>query len=226
MTRQLSFDLPVRPALGREDFFVSPANAIAVAMIENSQNWAGRKLVLIGPSGAGKTHLTHVWAAATGGQIIAATDLADADIPTLASGPIAVENIPAIAGDATAEQALFHLHNLTLAEGHSLLLTADRPVREWGLELPDLVSRMQGTQAAILEAPDDGLLAAVLAKLFADRQLMPAPETLMYLVRHMDRSFDSARQIVHALDRQALSEKRAITRALAAKVLEALDNPD
>ena len=30
MEEQLSFDLPVRTALGREDFFLSPANALAV----------------------------------------------------------------------------------------------------------------------------------------------------------------------------------------------------
>lgn len=34
MHRQLSFDLPVRAAQGREDFFVTPANAMAVALIE------------------------------------------------------------------------------------------------------------------------------------------------------------------------------------------------
>ena len=30
MPRQLTFDLPVRPALGRGDFFVSDANALAL----------------------------------------------------------------------------------------------------------------------------------------------------------------------------------------------------
>ena len=66
MAEQLSFDLPVRAALGREDFFVSPANAEAVAMVEGWQGWPSRKLVLTGPAGAGKTHLAHVWAGLAG----------------------------------------------------------------------------------------------------------------------------------------------------------------
>lgn len=222
MAQQLSFDLPVRPALGREDFFVSPANAEAVAMIEGWQGWPSRKLILAGPTGAGKTHLTHVWAALSGGRIIGAHDLQAADIPTLAQGPVAVEDAHLIAGERTAEDALFHLHNLTLAEGHTLLITARTAPHLWGLTLPDLASRMQGTLLSELRAPDDALLSAVLMKLFADRQLSPSPDTIPYLVRRIERSFEAARDIVEALDAQALANTRPITRSLAARVL---DNP-
>jgi chromosomal replication initiation ATPase DnaA len=223
MTTQLSFDLPVRPALGREAFFVSPANAMAVVMIENWDQWAGRKLALIGPGGAGKTHLAHVWAAASGARIIAARDLPGADIPTLAQSPVAVEDVPAIAGDRAAEEALFHLHNLVLAEGRHLLVTADKPVLTWGLTLPDLLSRMQGTQSVTLEQPDDQLLTAVVAKMFADRQLMPSPETIAYMVSHMDRSFDAAGDLVARIDRAALEQKRPVNRGLAIEVMKAAD---
>ncbi|SLN29035.1 hypothetical protein ROG8370_01131 [Roseovarius gaetbuli] len=220
MAEQLSFDLPVRTALGREDFYVAPANAQAVAMIEDWQGWPSRKLVLAGPAGAGKTHLTHVWATLTGAKIIAARDLAEADIAGLASGPVAVEDADEIAGDAPGEEALFHLHNLTLAEGHSLLLTAETAPNFWPLALPDLASRMQATTLAHLRAPDDTLLAALLMKLFSDRQLSPNPEILPYLARRMDRSFDAARRLVATLDATALSTGRPINRAMAAKVLD------
>ncbi len=220
--RQLSFDLPVLTALGREDFFVSPANAEAVAMIEGWQGWPGRKLILAGPPGAGKTHLAHVWAALSGARIVAAKDLSHVDIPTLATGAIAVEDADQLAGDRPAEEALFHLHNLVLAEGHTLLLTAERPPNLWPLGLPDLQSRMQGTMLAQLRAPDDALLAAVLTKLFADRQIAPNPDTIPYLARRMDRSFDTAREVVAMLDATALEEGRAVTRALAAQVLDKL----
>lgn len=220
--RQLSFDLPVRPALGREDFFVSPANAEAVAMIEGWDAWPGRKLILAGPPGAGKTHLAHVWAALSDARIVAAKDLSHAAIPQLARGPIAVEDADQIAGDRPAEEALFHLHNLVLAEGHTLLLTAKRMPNLWPLTLPDLQSRMQGTLLTQLHAPDDSLLAAVLTKLFSDRQIAPSPDTVPYLARRMDRSFEAARAVVAALDATALSEGRPITRTLAAQVLDKL----
>jgi len=86
MAQQLGLDLPSRPALGRDDFFVAPSNAIAVAMIEGWQAWAGRKMVLTGPPGSGKTHLAHVWANLSGAGIIDARDIATGDIPALAQG--------------------------------------------------------------------------------------------------------------------------------------------
>jgi len=218
--RQLSFDLPVRTALGRADFFVSPANADAVALIEGWQDWPSRKLLLAGSAGAGKTHLAHVWAEQAGARIVAAGQLAQADIPALATGPLAVEDAHAIARDRAAEEALFHLHNLVLAEGHALLITAREAPALWDLGLPDLASRMAGTLMVRLGPPDDALLAAVLSKLFADRQLSPTPDTVPYLARRIERSFDAAHEVVAALDARALDKGRAITRALAAEVLD------
>lgn len=222
MARQLSFDLPVRPALGREDFFVSPGNAMAVALLDGWRNWAGGKLVLYGPEGSGKTHLAHVWAETTNATILNSRDLSGLDIPSLAKNHVAIEDISAIAGDRAAEELLFHLHNLVLAEGYRLLLTDTRPAQVWGLTLPDLQSRMQGAQSIGLEAPDDALLTAVLTKLFADRQLFPSPDTITYLLRHMDRSFSSAIKVVAAIDKTGLEQNRAVNRKLASEVLDKL----
>lgn len=220
MAVQLGFDLPVRTARGRDDFLVAPSNAMAVAMIENWRNWSGAKMVLSGPTGAGKTHLTYVWADAAQAQIIAASELRSDDVPALAQSNVAVEDVPQISGDPADETALFHLHNMVLAEGHTLLLTGTGPVAHWGLQLPDLVSRLQGALEASIDAPDDALLSAVLVKLLADRQLMPPPDVIPYLLKRMDRSFAAANRIVAALDHQSLVLKRPITRALAGQVLD------
>jgi chromosomal replication initiation ATPase DnaA len=52
-----------------------------------------------------------------------------------------------------------------------------------------------------------------------DRQLSPTPAVLAYILKHMDRSFDAASDIVAELDRQSMSTKRPITRAMAATVM-------
>ena len=218
--RQLRFDLPARPALGRGDFFVSDVNRAAVAMIEGWRGWPTRKLALIGPQGAGKTHLAHVWAEMSGAAIIPAHHLASADdIPALARSPLVVEDADRIAGHAAAEEALFHLHNLVLGEGHALLLTARAAPARWPLGLPDLASRVMATGLARLTEPDDALLAAVLTKLFADRQIAPSPDTVPYLTRRIDRSFAAAQRAVAALDAAAMRLGRPVTRRLAAEVL-------
>ena len=222
MIRQLRFDLPVRPALGRGDFIVTEANAMAVAMIDDWAHWPGGKLVLTGPRGAGKTHLAHVWRDLSGASLVAARDLAQADIPALAAGPVCVEDAQQVAGEPESEAALFHLHNLVLSQRGALLVTADAPPRHWGLALPDLASRMSGTTLTALLPPDDMLLTVVLAKLFADRQIVPAPNVLPYLVRRMPRSFDMAGQLVEAIDDAALGTPKGGNLPLARRILAEL----
>lgn len=219
MATQLPLDLPTRTALGRDAYFISPSNAVALASIDNWRNWPNGKMILCGQKGAGKTHLAHVWATETNARIIAACDLPTSDLSDLSTGALAVEDADQIAGNADAEEALFHLHNMILAAGNSFLLTAQTPPTRWPLILPDLKSRMEGTSVTTLDQPDDTLLAAMLTKLFADRQLSPSPEAVTYLLRYMERSAAEAVRIVALMDRRALSEGRKISRTLAVEVL-------
>lgn len=222
MAEQLAFRLPSRPALGRSDFFVSPANAAAVDMVTDDARWPQGKLALIGPEGAGKSHLVGVWAAERNAVTLAAADLARTEPATLAGrGRVAVEDIEAAAGVEAAEHALFHLHNLMQGSGR-LLVTGRTPPARWPIVLPDLRSRVQAMAVATLGPPDDTLLAAVLVKLFADRQIAVTPSLVSFLVPRIDRSFAAAQGVVDRLDRAALAEGRAVNRALAARLL---DNP-
>lgn len=219
MSEQLTFTLPVRVAQGRADFFVSPANATSVAMIDQTERWPNGKLALSGPGGSGKSHLAQVWATATGARVVQAEALTHDAVPELSIAPVVLENLPDIAGQADREKAAFHLHNLLTAENQPLLLTGRRAPRFWGLHLPDLQSRIEAAAHVELQAPDDDLLAAVLFKLFSDRQLVPRDNVIPYLVRHMERAFGVAGEIVAALDEAALAQSRDITRDLARDVL-------
>jgi chromosomal replication initiation ATPase DnaA len=61
MAEQLSFELPVKAASGRDAFFISDANRTAVSMLENSAQWPQKKMILLGPKKCGKTHLLKIW---------------------------------------------------------------------------------------------------------------------------------------------------------------------
>lgn len=226
---QLVLDLPSRAALGRDDFFVSPTNALALQALDRWPGWATGKLALCGPSASGKSHLVQVWAARSGGTVVGAENLAQQDIATLADvGAVAVEDVHHLSKlpDARRDQsevALFHLHNRILGAGGTLLVTGEGAPSRWDIALPDLASRLRATEVATLEAPDDALLSAVLVKLFADRQLEVSPDLIQYLLSRIDRSFASAKATVEVLDRAGLSRKRAITPRLAGEVLRALD---
>jgi chromosomal replication initiation ATPase DnaA len=217
---QLGLNLPVQPALSRDDFMVAPSNAMAFAMIEGWRSWPLHKLVLSGPAGSGKTHLAHVWAASSGARLVDATALEGVEAIELADSPLAVEDVDAIADNMAAQTALFHLHNALQSASMPLLMTGTAAPTHWRLSLPDLQSRVDAAGHVALDAPDDTLLASVTAKLFADRQLTPRPDVIAYLVTHMERSFDAARDIVARLDAASLARKRPVTRALAIELLD------
>ncbi|MHA1127688.1 MAG: chromosomal replication initiator DnaA [Alphaproteobacteria bacterium] len=214
---QLVLDLPARAALGRDDFFVAPTNALAVQLLDRWPEWPTGKLALCGPAASGKSHLVQVWAARSGGTVVAAASLNEQDIALAETGSVAVEDVDKLPN--AAEETLFHLHNRLLENDHTLLVTGVEAPSRWAIALPDLASRLNAAEVAMLEAPDDALLSVVLVKLFADRQLEVSPDLISYLLPRIDRSFASAKATVVALDRAGLSKRRAITPRLAGEVL-------
>lgn len=219
--RQLTLDLPVEPRYGREDFLVSPSNATAWDTFENWPNWPDRVLLLLGPTGAGKSHLGAIWAARTGARVLNATALPKADLPALARAPAILLEEADSAKRVEAE--LFHLLNLVREAGTFLVVTARQWPDSWGLSTRDLVSRLRLAPAVEIGEPDDALVRAVLVKLFVDRQLVVDTSVVEYLALRIERSIDAARVIVEALDREALAQRRPITRPIAAEVLRRLD---
>ncbi|ETD82517.1 chromosomal replication initiator, DnaA [Rhodobacter capsulatus YW1] len=192
-------------------------------MLDAPETWAQGRMLLLGPEGAGKSHLAAIWASERGAVIRAAADLRPETVADLAAtGAVVIEDAQHLAGRAASEQALFHLLNLTAAEGGRCLITAPTPPRDWGVALPDLKSRLDATQSVRIAPPDEALLAAVLVKLFADRQLTVPQSLIDWLVLRMERALGTARAVVEALDARALAEGRAITRAMAAEVLDRL----
>ncbi|NOX39930.1 MAG: chromosomal replication initiator DnaA [Alphaproteobacteria bacterium] len=223
MSEQLIFDLPARSAFGRDDFFVSPANALALQGVDNWRDWPLGRAVLVGAAGCGKTHLAHVWQSETGARVIDAKNMSallSGDFANIAC--LVVEDIDRLAGQIEAERALFHLVNMAQAQDVHLLMTSATAPARLDIGLADLKSRLEATQLVAMEAPDDALLSALLIKQFSDRQLLVNPAVITYMLGRMERSARSAQALVSVLDRQALAQKRAITRAMAGEVLDKL----
>ncbi len=61
MNAQFVLGLSLKEALEKEDFFISSSNLDAVTQLGNTDGWPSGALVLVGPKGSGKTHLSTVW---------------------------------------------------------------------------------------------------------------------------------------------------------------------
>jgi chromosomal replication initiation ATPase DnaA len=214
--RQLALALEFDDSFAREDFLAGPPNAAALALIERWPDWPARTVALVGPEGSGKSHLAAIWARAAGSRSIAGHAIELAGVPTaLATGALVAEDLREGMFD---EHALFHLLNLAREEDTYVLMTALSAPSGWTVRLRDLASRLRAIPTVTLAPPDDALLRAVLIKQFADRQLDVDEGLIGYLVTRIERSFAAARAAVATLDREALRQKRPVSRALAAEL--------
>jgi chromosomal replication initiation ATPase DnaA len=192
---QLPLPLAYRHADGERDFIVSAANADAVAWLDRWPDWPAPQLLLIGPEASGKSHLSRIFA-----RRVPATVIDDAE---------------------TADpESLFHAWNAATPAA-PLLLVARTPPRSWPRRLADLASRLDATPQLVIAAPDDALLAALLAKQFRDHGVLVAPDVADFVLARIERSFVGVAAAVAALDAAALAAGRAVTIPLARDVLGA-----
>lgn len=218
---QLTLELGHKPQLSAEDFFVSVSNEKAYAAIDLWPDWPDPVLLLLGPKGSGKTHLGAIWAARAGAQTLASPELGSFDPASLPqSHALLIEDLSVV---DLAEPALFHLLNLVRENQSSMVLTATKPPDAWGLVTKDLLSRLRLAPSITIEPPDDGLMRAVLVKLFLDRQLIVDTSLIDYACVRLERSLDAARTFVEALDRESLARGKRLSRAIASEVISSLE---
>jgi chromosomal replication initiation ATPase DnaA len=212
--RQLTLALGYRESFERADFLPGGSNETALALIERWPDWPGRAVALVGPQGAGKSHLAAIWATAAGARTVSSHLIDAASVPqALATDAVVIEDHGGV-----DEAALFHLLNLAKEHEAYVLITARQPPASWPITLPDLASRLRALPVVTLASPDDALLAAVLVKLFTDRQLAVDDRLIDFLVHRIERSFAGAQAAVAELDSEALRLQRAVNRALAAEI--------
>ena len=212
--RQLVLALDHAESFAREDFLAGPPNAAGLALIERWPDWPAPAMALVGPEGAGKSHLAAIWAEASGARVLSAKLIGETDLPgALATGALVVEDLSPEAFD---ERALFHLLNLAREQSAFLLLTSRAPPAGFTLAIRDLASRLRALPVVTLAPPDDALLRALIVKLAADRQLALDEALVTFLVNRIERSYAAARAALTRMDEEAMRLHRPVTRALAA----------
>lgn len=213
MARQLRLSLGRDGPLSFDDFASGPSNAEAVAAVQAWPAWRDGCLALIGPKGAGKTHLACAWAEAAGARIL---DARNPDVEAAAGRPVLLED----ADQPDCAEGLFHLINLASRPGGGLMVTARTRPASWSTALPDLRSRLNALPVAEIGAPDDIVLEGVLRRFFRNRNIRPPEEVYPYLLARMSRSIPDAAEIVRRLDEAGDEGFRPVTRVLARQILD------
>ena len=223
--------LPVQ-LLPEADFsaFVAGPNAEALAAVTA---WAAGNgdsfLYLFGTAGSGKTHLLQAACrqVAQGEHSAIYVPLKHGELaPSVFDNLefwelVALDDIQAIAGDATWERGLFDLYNRLRESGRCLLVSAHTPVSELPLTLPDLRSRLgwgPGYQLLPLPEEDCEYLLKESAKC---RGLELGTDAVDYIMRRCPREPGYLMGLLEEIDRESLRRKCRPTRWLIRELLGA-----
>ncbi|WP_165187353.1 chromosomal replication initiator DnaA [Caulobacter soli] len=228
MPRQFRLPLTAPPCWDRESFASSPTNLQALEGLDAWPAWPDGRMALVGPAGAGKTHLARDWARRVSAVTIEAASPstlkgggAPLDLASLRGRPLLVEDADRRSeGDLVDDETLFHLINMAGVDGGSLLLTGRLAPVAWEAAVPDLRSRLNALTVARIDEPDDVVLEAVLRRGFEAVGIRPATDLYPYLMARLPRSAPAALAAVASLDEASIEQGREVNKALALAVLD------
>ena len=184
---------------GPSRIVVGSANATALEACAVAATWPFRTAVLAGPPRSGKSLIARWFAESGLGEAIDDADKID-------------------------ETELFHRWNRAQEDGRPLLLVVDGEA--WDIALPDLASRLGGSLQLAIAAPDDAMVAELIAAHAEQRRLALADGAAHYLVPRLTRSYAAIERVVAEIDRISLERKAPATLSVWRDALDAVEGPD
>jgi hypothetical protein len=194
---QIALPLALAGAAGPSRIISGNANSAVIEALSNPAAWPFRTAVLSGPPRAGKSLLGRWFVESGGGEVIDDADSAD-------------------------ETELFHRWNRAQESGSALLLVSNALEGAWVIKLPDLASRIGAALHLEIGAPDDAMLADLIALHAEMRALVLGEDAAAYLVPRCERSHLGVERLVAEIDRLSLERKVPPGMAIWRDALEAI----
>lgn len=181
--------LPLGTGAGPSRIVVGNANVHVIEAFAQAADWPFRTAVLFGAPRSGKSLLARWFAESAVGTVIDDAERLD-------------------------EAELFHIWNRTQESGGNLLIVVNAGDGGWNIALPDLASRIGAALHLEIGAPDDAMLADLIAIHAEMRGISLGPDAASYLVPRAERSHLGIETLVATIDRLSLERKQAPTLAI------------
>ncbi len=199
-----------------EDFYVSKSNEHIFNLIEKWPKWERNFLNISGEKFSGKTHLVNIFLKKFKGIKFEANMLSDNDLRKIkAYQNIILENF----NDDINETLLFTLLNIIEQDNKYLIITSEKPIVNYDLNLKDLKSRLKNFLLQNINKPDDDLIFALILKNLSDRQISLDKKIVEYTIKRIDRSYSKIFDFIYKVDEISLKKKKSIDLKIVKEVL-------
>lgn len=234
MIRQFPLDLRWLPHQRLDAFWPGGNVAALRGITDAAEGTSDAWLYLHGTPGTGKSHLLigacrAVIESKLSARYVALGQFAqprgDAITAIDAGGLLAVDDVQAVAGDQSAERALFDLYNRGRAAGARMLFAANAAPIDLGIRLPDLVSRLAMCTQFALRPLDEAGRRAMLRLLAGRLGLRLDDDVLDWWFARQSRDPGSLVALLQKIDRASLAAQRRITIPFLRELLQAGNGP-
>jgi DnaA family protein len=133
---------------------------------------------------------------------------------------LCLDGLELIAGNESWESAIFHLYNKLKDAGRAMVFSSHQSANELAIALPDLRSRILGSEVYRIEELDDDGKAEILRKRAHARGMELPPEVVKYISLRSSRDLGALFQILDKLDAASLQQKRKPSIPLAREILQ------
>ncbi len=210
MTHQDYFNYNLKEIRDSSNFFVNSTNLDSYNIV--IKNNTIKNIFLKAPNKSGKSHLINMWLK-NNNAILYKSNLSE--ILDLKKN-VAIDNLFL----KINEENIFHIINHCKNENLKIFITSNLDINEYNFKLSDLKSRLKTFYHVSILNPDDEMVKIILTKLLHEKQfIIKNPEIFDFLVKRIERSYQSIYNIVKSLDKFSLQEKRQLTIPLIKEIL-------
>ena len=200
----------------KENFFVSTSNLEAFEILNSWPKWIKKFINLYGEKYSGKSHLARIFESKSTCLNISEKDFTEEIlIKFKTKQSLIIEDYQ----NNISENLLYSLINIVEQENKYLLITSEKPINEFNYKLNDLVSRLNNFLYIKLGVPDDELIYALIVKNFSDRQITIDKKLIDYIIKRIDRSYESIFIFISKVDQLSLQKGKPINLEVIKKVL-------
>ena len=210
MTKQNFFNYNFEEIKDSSNFFVNNTNFDAYNLIITNNIF--KNIFLIAPNKSGKTHLVNIW------KKINNAILYEHNLKEIINSKrnVVIDNL-FINID---EEGIFHIINHCKNENLKILVTSNINIKDYKFKLNDLKSRLNTFYNISIQNPDDEMVMIILTKLLHEKQfIIKNSEIFEFLLKRIERSYDSIYTLVNNLDKLSLQKKRQLTIPLIKEIL-------
>tara|TARA_B100000963_G_scaffold227109_1_gene198092 strand:- start:134 stop:763 length:630 start_codon:yes stop_codon:yes gene_type:complete len=209
MSKQKIFKFNFPNIFDEQNFFVNSTNIDAFNGLTKNDS---QNIFLYGPKKSGKTSLGYIWQ--NNNNAIIYNDYSFKEILTK-KNHILIDNF-----EKLNQENIFHIINHCYLNKLKILIISNIEINNISFNFDDLSSRIKTFNYFQIKQPDDEMLLNILTKLLVEKQfIINTIDIFNYIIRRIDRSYESVNKTVAKLDVLSLEKKRQLTIPLIKEII-------